>query len=222
MDGTLLEAWASLKSFRPKDGNDAHATDEKNPSIDFHGEKRTNDTHQSTTDPKALLAKKGHGKEAKLCFTGHVLMENRNGMVVDVTFTQATGTAEREAALDMLEGVNGSRRATLGADKGYDTQEFITMCRHMNVTPHVARRKTSKLDGRTTRHIGYQTSQRIRKRVEEIFGWVKTVGGGRKLRYRGMERNRLWWELTAAAYNLLRMAKLAQSMADKGELCPNN
>ena len=222
VDGTLLEAWASLKSFSPKDGNDAHATDEKNPSVDFHGEKRTNDTYQSTTDPKALLARKGQGKEAKLCFTGHVLMENRNGMVVDVTFTQATGTAEREAALDMLEAVHGSRRVTLGADKGYDTQDFITMCRRMNVTPHVARRKTSKLDGRTTRHLGYQTSQRIRKRVEEIFGWVKTVGGGRKLRYRGMERNRLWWELTAAAYNLLRMAKLAQRMVDKGELCTNS
>ena len=222
VDGTLLEAWASLKSFNPKCGNDAHAPDEKNPTVDFHGEKRTNDTHQSTTDPKALLARKGNGKEAKLCFTGHVLMENRNGMVVDVTFTQATGTAEREAALDMLEGVHGSRRVTLGADKGYDTQDFITMCRQMNVTPHVARRKTSKLDGRTTRHIGYQTSQRIRKRVEEIFGWVKTVGGGRKLRYRGMERNRLWWELTAAAYNLLRMAKLTQRMTDKGELCPNS
>jgi hypothetical protein len=210
VDGTLLEAWASLKSFSPKDGNDGPDAEEKNPSIDFHGQKRTNDTHQSTTDPEALLAKKGHGKEAKLCFTGHVLMENRNGMVVDVTFTQATGTAEREAALDMLEGVPGSRRVTLGADKGYDTQDFITMCRHMNVTPHVARRKSSKLDGR------------IRKRVEEIFGWVKTVGGGRKLRYRGMERNRLWWELTAAAYNLLRMAKLARRMADKGELCPIN
>jgi hypothetical protein len=222
VDGTLLEAWASLKSFSPKDGNDGPDAEEKNPSIDFHGQKRTNDTHQSTTDPEALLAKKGHGKEAKLCFTGHVLMENRNGMVVDVTFTQATGTAEREAALDMLEGVPGSRRVTLGADKGYDTQDFITMCRHMNVTPHVARRKSSKLDGRTTRHTGYQTSQRIRKRVEEIFGWVKTVGGGRKLRYRGMERNRLWWELTAAAYNLLRMAKLARRMADKGELCPIN
>jgi hypothetical protein len=222
VDGTLLEAWASLKSFSPKDGNDGPDAEEKNPSIDFHGQKRTNDTHQSTTDPEALLAKKGHGKEAKLCFTGHVLMENRNGMVVDVTFTQATGTAEREAALDMLEGVPGSRRVTLGADKGYDTQDFITMCRHMNVTPHVARRKTSKLDGRTTHHTGYQTSQRIRKRVEEIFGWVKTVGGGRKLRYRGMERNRLWWELTAAAYNLLRMAKLARRMADKGKLCPIN
>lgn len=149
-------------------------------------------------------------------------MENRNGLVVDVTLTQATGTAERESALDMIKGSHGSRRVTLGADKGYDTQDFVTMCRHMNVTPHVARRKTSKLDGRTTRHTGYQTSQRIRKRVEEIFGWVKTVGGGRKLRYRGVERNRLWWELTAAAYNLLRMAKLARTMADKGELCPIN
>ena len=220
VDGTLLEAWASLKSFSPKDGNDAHDADEKNPSVDFHGENRTNDTHQSATDPEALLAKKGHGKEAKLCFTGHVLMENRNGMVLDVTLTQATGTAERESALDMIKGAHGSRRVTLGADKGYDTQDFVTMCRHMNVTPHVARRQTSKLDGRTTRHTGYQTSQRIRKRVEEIFGWVKTVGGGRKLRYRGVERNRLWWELTAAAYNLLRMAKLARRMADKGELCP--
>ena len=211
-----------MKSFSPKDGNDAHDAEEKNPSVDFHGEKRTNDTHQSTTDSEALLAKKGHGKEAKLCFTGHVLMENRNGMVMDVTLTQATGTAERESALDMIKGLHGSRRVTLGADKGYDTQDFVTMCRHMNVTPPVARRKTSKLDGRTTRHAGYQTSQRIRKRVEEIFGWVKTVGGGRKLRYRGVERNRLWWELTAAAYNLLRMAKLARTMADKGELCPIN
>ncbi len=142
VDGTLLEAWASLKSFSPKDGNDGPDAEEKNPSIDFHGQKRTNDTHQSTTDPEALLAKKGHGKEAKLCFTGHVLMENRNGMVVDVTFTQATGTAEREAALDMLEGVPGSRRVTLGADKGYDTQDFITMCRQMNVTPCFWVRKT--------------------------------------------------------------------------------
>jgi hypothetical protein len=220
VDGTLLEAWASLKSFSSKDGSDTPATDEKNPSVDFHGEKRTNDTHQSTTDPEALLAKKGHGKEAKLCFTGHVLMENRNGLVVDVTFTQATGTAEREAALAMLGGVPGSRRVTLGADKGYDTQDFVTMCRRMNVTPHVARREWSKVDGRTTRHAGYQASQRIRKRVEEIFGWVKTVGGGRKLRYRGVERNRLWWEFTAAAYNLLRTAKLAQGMSDEGELCP--
>jgi transposase len=217
VDGTLLESWASLKSFRPKDGGDGTpATDGKNPSVDFHGEQRTNDTHQSTTDPEALLAKKGRGKEARLCFTGHVLMENRNGMVVDVTFTQSTGTAEREAALDMLEGVPVSRRITIGADKGYDTQDFVTMCRRMNITPHVARRQTSKVDGRTTRHAGYLASQRIRKRVEEIFGWVKTVGGGRKLRYKGIERNSLWWELTAVAYNLVRMAKLAPTVSAEG------
>ena len=216
VDGTLLESWASLKSFHPKDGDGTPATGEKNPSVDFHGEQRTNDTHQSTTDPEARLARKGRGKEARLCFTGHVLMENRNGMVVDVTFTQTTGTAERDAALDMLEGVPVSRRITVGADKGYDTQDFVTMCRRMTITPHVARRLTSKLDGRTTRHAGYQTSQRIRKRVEEIFGWVKTVGGGRKLRYKGVERNNLWWELTAVAYNLVRMAKLAPTVPAEG------
>jgi transposase len=217
VDGTLLESWASLKSFRPKDGGDGTpTTGEKNPSVDFHGEQRTNDTHRSTTDPEARLARKGGGKEARLCFTGHVLMENRNGMVVDVTFTQATGTAERKAALDMLEGVPGSRRVTVGADKGYDSLDFVTMCRRMNITPHVARRQTSKLDERTTRHAGYQTSQRIRKRVEEIFGWVKTVGGGRKLRYKGVERNNLWWELTAVAYNLVRMAKLALPVSAEG------
>jgi transposase len=222
VDGTLLDAWASLKSFRPKEGGDNNAagTGEKNPGVDFHGEQRTNDTHESATDPKARLARKGRGKEAKLSFAGHVLMENRNGMVVDVALTQATGMAERDAALDMLENVLTDRRVTVGADKGYDTQDFVTMCRRMNVTPHVARRQTSKVDGRTTRHPGYLASQRIRKRVEEIFGWIKTVGGGRKLRYRGIERNRLWWELTAAAYNLLRMAKLALAVPAKGELCP--
>lgn len=217
VDGTLLEAWASLKSFRPKDGGETPpTTGEKNPSVDFHGEKRANDTHQSTTDPESRLAKKGPGKEAKLCFTGHVLMENRNGLVVDVGLTQATGTAERDAALDMLEQVPGSRRVTVGADKGYDTENFVTKCRSMKVTPHVARRQTSIVDGRTTRHTGYHVSQRIRKRVEEIFGWVKTVGGGRKLRYKGVERNNMWWELTAAAYNLLRMAKLAQTLPAQG------
>ena len=221
VDGTLLEAWASLKSFRPKDGDGGTATTgEKNPSVDFRGECRTNDTHQSATDSEARLARKGPGKEARLCFTGHVLMENRNGLVVDVSFTQATGTAERDAALDMLDRVSGSRRVTVGADKGYDTLAFVSSCRTMEVTPHVARRQTSKLDGRTTRHASYKVSQRIRKRVEEIFGWVKTVGGGRKLRYKGLERNRLWWELTAAAYNLLRMAKLALAKSAVGELCP--
>ena len=199
-----------LEELHPTDGGESTpATGEKNPTVDFHGERRSNDTHQSATDPEARLAKKGRGKEARLCFTGHVLMENRNGLVVDVTFSKATGTAERDAALDMLKGVPGSRRVTIGADKGYDTLGFVTSCRRMNVTPHVARRQTSKVDGRTTRHAGYQVSQRIRKRVEEIFGWVKTVGGGRKLRYKGIARNQLWWEFTATAYNLVRMAKLA-------------
>ena len=221
VDGTLLEAWASLKSFRPKDGDSGPAaTGEKNPEVDFHGEKRTNDTHQSTTDPEARLARKGRGKEAKLCFAGHVLMENRNGLVIDVALTRATGTAERDTALDMLAQVPGSRRVTVGADKGYDTRDFVTSCRRMTITPHVARRETSIVDGRTTRHDGYQISQRIRKRVEEVFGWVKTVGGARKLRYKGVERNQLWWELTAAAYNLLRMAKIALAQTAEGELCP--
>ncbi len=209
VDGTLLEAWASLKSFRPKDGSQTPGASEKNPGVDFRGEHRTNDTHESSTDPEARLARKGSGKEAKLSFAGHVLMENRTGLVVDVTVTQATGTAEREAALDMLKQVPGACRITVGADKNYDTHDFVTQCREMNVTPHVARRKWSALDKRTIRHAGYQVSQRIRKRVEEIFGWMKTVGGGRKLRYTGVARNQLWAEFTAAAYDLLRMAKLA-------------
>ncbi|MBL7166487.1 MAG: IS5 family transposase [Dehalococcoidales bacterium] len=213
VDGTLLEAWASLKSFRPKDGDDVRVASEKNPGVDFHGEHRTNATHESTTDPEARLAKKGAGKEAKLCFAGHVLMENRTGLVVDVVVTRATGIAERETALDMLEKVPGSQRITVGADKGYDTQDFVTTCREMNVTPHVARRQWSIVDKRTTRHDGYQISQRIRKRIEEIFGWLKTVGGGRKLRYKGIERNQLWAELATAAYNLVRLAKLEAAYA---------
>ena len=221
VDGTLLEAWASLKSFRPKDVSGGTPMGvEKNPEVDFHGEKRSNETHRSTTDPKAMLAKKGKGKEAKLCFMGHILMENRNGLVVNVAMTQATGTAEREAALDMLAQVPRRRRITVGGDKNYDTKDFVTSCRSMVVTPHVARRERSILDGRTTNHAGYLVSQRIRKRVEEIFGWTKTVGGGRKLRYRGIERNRLWWELTAAAYDLLRMAKIAPAQAAGGVPCP--
>jgi len=219
VDGTLLEAWASLKSFRPKDGSGLPTGGEKNPEVDFHGEKRTNDTHRSTTDPETMLARKGKGKEARLCFMGHVLMENRNGLIVDVAMTRATGTAEREAALEMLGKVPRKRRITVGGDKNYDTKDFVKSCRSMTVTPHVARRETSIVDARTTRHSGYQMSQRIRKRVEEIFGWDKTVAGGRKLRYKGLERNGLWWEITAAAYNLLRMAKIALAQAAKGEPC---
>jgi transposase len=209
VDGTLLEAWASLKSFHPKDEGKPPTGGEKNPGVDFRGQQRTNDTHESTTDAETRLARKGNGKEAKLCFTGHVLMENRNGLVVDMTLTQATGTAEREAALAMLTNVPGSHRITLGADKNYDTRDFVKVCRNWNVTPHVACRQSTIIDGRTTRHAGYQQSQRIRKRVEEIFGWIKTVGGGRKLRYKGIDRNQFWMELTVAAYDLVRMAKLA-------------
>ncbi len=213
VDGTLLEAWASLKSFRPKDDGEATGTGGKNPMVNFHGEQRTNATHESATDQEARLARKGAGKEAKLCFAGHVLMENRTGLVVEVAVTRATGTAERETALDMLENIPGSQRITVGADKGYDTRDFVTTCREMNVTPHVARRKWSTVDKRTTRHVGYQVSQRVRKRIEEIFGWIKTVGGGRKLRYKGIVRNQLWAELTTAAYNLVRMVKLAAAHA---------
>ena len=208
VDGTLLEAWASLKSIHPKDDGSTPKRGDKNPEVDFRGEQRTNDTHRSSTDPEARLARKGRGKEARLCFAGHVLMENRTGLVMDVRVTSATGTAERDTALDMIENVPGSGRITVGADKGYDTQDFVRACRDMNVTPHVARRQWSMLDKRTTRHMGYQVSQRIRKRIEEIFGWIKTVGGGHKLRYKGVARNQLWAELTTAAYNLVRMAKL--------------
>jgi len=208
VDGTLLEAWASVKSFKPKDGGEPPRGGGKNPSVDFHDEQRTNDSHASTTDPEARLAKKGKGKEAKLCFSGHILMENRNGLAVDVQVTKATGTAERDTALEMLDKIPGKRRITLGADKGYDTRDFVTACRDMKVTPHVARRQYTIVDQRTTRHEGYKVSQRIRKRVEEIFGWIKTVGGGRKLRYKGVARNQLWAEMAAAAYNPVRMAKL--------------
>jgi len=208
VDGSLLEAWASFKSFRPKGGGRTSGSDGNNPGIDFHGERRANDTHQSTTDSEARLARKGKGKEARLCLAGHALMENRNGLVVDMVVTQATGTAERDTALDMLERVPGKHRITLGADKGYDTEDFVTECRELKVTPHIAMKQYSILDKRTTRHPGYQISQRIRKRIEEIWGWMKTVGGGRKLRYKGVARNQLWAELTAAAYNLVRMAKL--------------
>jgi len=213
VDGTLLEAWASLKSFHPKDDNKPPQGGEKNPSIDFHGQTRSNDTHISSTDKEARLAKKAEGKEAKLCFGGHVLMENRNGLVVDTLLTQANGTAEREAALSMLSHIPCNHRITLGADKNYDTEEFVRVCRTWLVTPHVACRQYSQLDRRTTRHAGYQISQRIRKRVEEVFGWIKTVGAGRKLRYKGLARNQFWLEVTVAAYNLGRMAKLAMTEA---------
>lgn len=215
VDGTLLEAWASLKSLRPRDEAIPDLKPGgRNPDVDYRGERRGNETHVSTTDCEARLARKGAGKEARLCFAGHVLMENRNGLVVDVAVTQATGTAEREAALHMMERQRWRRRVTVGADKAYDTREFIAQCRALKVTPHVAQytqtpRRGSAIDRRVTRHAGYRLSQRVRKRVEEVFGWVKTVGGGRKLRYLGTARNQLWAELTAAAYNLMRMVRIA-------------
>lgn len=216
VDGTLLEAWASLKSFKPRDGGEPPKGGSRNPSVDFHGEQRTNDTHGSTTDPEARLAKKGKGKEARLCFAGHIFMENRNGIATDVKVTMATGTAEPDTALEMVDKIPGTRRITLGADKGYDTKDFVTACRDMRVTPHVARRQHSIVDERTTRHEGYKVSQRIRKRIEEIFGWVKTVGGGRKLRYKGVARNQLWAELAVTAYNLVRMSKLLMPSPAQG------
>ena len=229
VDGTLLESWASMKSFRPKESAEAgehreakpgeqrdddppSAPGGRNPAVDFHGERRRNATHASTTNSDARLMRKGKGKEAKLCVMGHVLMENRNGLAVDVLLTHATGTAEREAAVRMLDRrPEPQRHGTIGADKAYDTREFVAGCRDRGMTPHVAQNmsgRPSAIDGRTTRHPGYAISQRIRKRVEEIFGWVKTVGGGRKLRYLGLERNQFWAELTTATYNLIRMAKL--------------
>ena len=210
VDGTLLEAWASLKSVRPRDGG-GPPSEGKNPSVDYRGQRRRNETHVSTTDREALLARRGGGKETRLCFAGHVLMENRSGLVVDVAITQATGAAERDAALRMLTR-RPRRHIILGADKGYDTQDFVAGCRALRVTPHVARNtsgRRSAIDRRVTRHGGYNVSQRVRKRVEEIFGWIKTVGGGRKLRYIGTACNQLWAELTAAAYNLVRMARMA-------------
>lgn len=216
VDGTLLEAWASLKSYRPRDGEGGPpAGGGRNPEVDFRGQRRNRATHASSTDPEALLFKKGAGQAAKLAYMGHLLTENRHGLVVDVELTPATGHAEREAARRMLER-GAPRGATLGADRGYDTRDFVAACRALGVTPHVAQntsRRRSAVDGRTTRHAGYARSQRRRKRIEEVFGWVKTIAGGRKLRFVGVDRNRLWLELTAAAYNLVRMAKLEAAAA---------
>jgi transposase len=190
VDGTVLEACASLKSFQKVGGEPTPPPDDPgNPTVDFHGESRSNKTHESTTDPDALLASKGHGKEAKLSYSGHVQMENRNGLVADVEVLQAHGTAERDAALVMMESIHGNQSVTVGADKGYDTKDFVAEARNLNVTPHVAQNnkgRKSAIDGRTTRPAGYLVSQRKRKRVEEIFGWMKTVGGMRKLRHRGL------------------------------------
>ena len=212
VDGTLIEAWASQKSFQRKDRPAPPPDDPGNPTVNFHGEKRSNETHQSTTDPDARLARKSGSHEAKLAYCGNVLIENRNGIVVDTALLQCSGMAERHAAMIMTERVEGVERITLGADKGYDTKEFVKEMRGMNVTPHVSQNTKrpggSAIDGRTTRHDGYQVSQRKRKRIEEVFGWVKTVGMLRKTRHRGLETVAWVFTFTATAYNLVRMRNL--------------
>ena len=222
VDGSLIEAWASQKSFRPRDEDRGDKTGReagRNPSVDFHGERQTNETHYSRTDPEARYIRKGKGKEAKLVYHGHALMDNRHGLLVDVQVSCATGTAEREVAVSMLEGQRrkGVKPKTVGADKGYDTKGFVASMRQRGITPHVTahtgRRGGSAVDGRTTRHAGYGISQRIRKRVEEIFGWLKTIAGVRRSRFRGRERTEMQVAWAGAAYNMLRMAKLCPQEA---------
>jgi transposase len=217
VDGTLIEAWASLKSFQRKGEKNNPPDDPGNPTIDFHGEKRSNDTHQSTTDPDALLARKGNGKEAKLSYNGNLLIENRNGLIVTTELFQANGTAERDAALIMLEQIPGAHRVTVGADKAYDTKDFVAECRNLQVTPHVAQNTNrsggSAIDERTARHAGYAISQKKRKRIEESFGWLKTIALVRKVRHRGIHKVGWVFTFAAAAYNLVRMRNLMASPA---------
>ena len=217
VDGTLIEAWASLKSFQRKDQRNTPPEDPGNPTVDFHGEKRSNETHGSTTDPDALLARKGSGKEAKLSYNGNLLTENRNGFIITTEVFQANGTAERDAGLVMLEQIPGGHRVTVGADKAYDTRDFVSECRNMKVTAHVAqntkRSGGSAIDGRTARHEGYAVSQKKRKRIEECFGWLKTIALMRKVRHRGIEKVGWVFTFAAAAYNLVRMRKLLASPA---------
>jgi transposase len=212
VDGTLIEAWASLKSFQRKDQKNTPPEDPGNPTVNFHGEKRSNETHESTTDPDALLARKGSGKEAKLSYNGNLLTENRNGFIITTEVFPATGTAERHAAMLMLEQIPGGHRVTVGADKAYDTKDFVCECRNMKVTPHVAqntkRSGGSAIDGRTVRHDGYDVSQKKRKRIEECFGWLKTIALMRKVRHRGIEKVGWVFTFAAAAYNLVRLRKL--------------
>jgi hypothetical protein len=212
VDGTLIEAWASHKSFQRKGQSPPPSDDPGNPTVNFHGETRSNDTHESTTDPDARLARKSGGHESKLSYSGNVVIENRNGLVVDTELLQCNGTVERDAAMLMAERLGGAERVTLGADKAYDTKDFVKEMRGMNVTPHVSQNDKrpggSAIDGRTTRHEGYQVSQRKRKRIEEVFGWIKTVGVLRKTRHRGLHNLRWIFTFTAAAYNLVRMRNL--------------
>jgi transposase len=221
VDGTLIEAWASMKSFKPRatEGDDPPppASGGRNVEVDFKGQKRSNETHESTTDPEARLYRKGSGMEAKLCFMGHTLMENRSGLIVDACLTAADGHAERIAALSMIEPrADRPRAVTLGADKAYDAEDFVNELRSMNVRPHVAQNdngRRSAIDRRTTRHAGYAMSQKIRKRIEEGFGWMKTVGGQRKTRFRGKDRVGWAFTFSAAAYNLVRLPKLTGAAA---------
>ena len=209
VDGTLIEAWAGLKSFRRKDTSAPPPDDPGNPTVNFHGERRSNATHASTTDPEARLARKSHGQEAQLAYQGHVLMENRHGLAVDTCVTQAVGIAEREAAAAMA--TNLPPGATVGGDKGYDTAGFVAALRHRQLTPHVAQnttRRRSAIDARTTRHPGYAVSQQKRKRVEEIFGWAKTVGLFRQTRHRGVRRVGWMFTFALAVYNLVRIRNL--------------
>jgi len=213
VDGTLIEAWASLKSFQRKDHKGGSPPDDPgNPTVSFHGEKRSNQTHESTTDADAKLARKGTGKEAKLSYNGNLLVENRHGLIVNTEVFEANGTAERDAALVVLEQVAGTSRVTVGGDKGYDTADFVAECRNMDVTPHVAqndkRRGGSAIDARTTRHAGYRVSQMKRKRIEESFGWLKTIALMRKVRHRGIFKVGWVFTFAAAAYNLVRMRNL--------------
>ena len=213
VDGTLIEAWASMKSFRPKDGSGEPPAPGRNGERDFHGETRSNDTHASTTDPEARLARKSAGREAKLCFMGHALMENRSGLIVDACLTRADGHAERVAALAMIEPrADRPGRITLGADKGYDAEDFVNELRSMNVVPHVAAKiRSSAIDARTTRHAGYRASQIVRKRIEEAFGWAKAAAGFARARHRGLARVGWQFTLAMAAYDLIRLPKLLSS-----------
>jgi hypothetical protein len=213
VDGTLLEAWASAKSFQPKDQKSSPPPEDPgNPTVNFRGEERSNQTHESKTDPDALLARKGAGKEAKLSYSGNLLVENRNGLIVSSLVWEATGTAERDAAMAMLQDVPGTGRVTVGGDKGFDTAEFVRECRNMRVTPHVAqnlaRRGGSAIDGHTTQHEGYRISQKKRKRIEECFGWLKTIALLRKVRHRGTLKVDWMFTFACAAYNLVRMRNL--------------
>jgi hypothetical protein len=215
VDGTLIDAWASMKSFRRKDGQgEPPSGPGRNAERDFRGEKRSNETHASTTDPDARLYRKSNGQPSRLCFMGHLLIENRHGLIVDIRTTHATGRAEREAAEMMIAAATRKGRATLGADKAYDAAEHVARLRALGVTPHVAQNtsgRRSAIDGRTTRHSGYAISQRLRKRIEEPFGWIKAAAGLRRTRHRGLARVGFVVTLTAAACNLVRLPKILSS-----------